>query len=194
METAIGLADREGLDAVTMRGLGEALGVEAMSLYHHVAGKDELLAGIADRLVSEIEAPPRTGDWRADIRARAIAARRLARRHPWAPRFFASEARVGPALIRYLDEVVGILRAAGFSGQLTHHAMHILDSRLLGFTRDLFDPAEMAPRVPRSQQTASFPPAMAEAFVGVRHDAESEFEFALDLILEGLERARDARR
>ncbi|HEY6960192.1 MAG TPA: TetR/AcrR family transcriptional regulator [Candidatus Limnocylindria bacterium] len=189
---ALKIADREGLGAVTMRRVGDELGVEAMSLYHHFRGKEELVAAMSDLLIDEIDVPPPTDDWKADIRARALAARAMRRRHPWAPALLGAGPRVGAALFRYLDGIVAILRGAGFSRQLTHHAMHVLDSRLLGFTRDLLDPAEMSLRMPKSETVVPFElPAMAEAFVGVKHDEEREFAFALDLILHGLERARD---
>ena len=190
---ALRVADREGLDAVTMRRVGEELGVEAMSIYHHMRGKDELLAAMTDLLVAEIEIPPPTDDWKADIRSRAVAARAMRRRHPWAPALLGTGPRIGAVLLRYLDGIVATLRRAGFSRQLTHHAMHVLDSRLLGFTRDLLDPAGMSDRMPKSEPIVPFElPAMGEAFTGVKHDEEREFAFALDLILDGLERARDS--
>lgn len=193
VRAAMRIADREGLRAITMRRVGDEVGVEAMSLYHHFRGKEELVAAMSDLLVAEIDVPPPTDDWKADLRARALAARAMRRRHPWAPALLGSGPRVGGALLRYLDGIIAILRGAGFSRQLTHHAMHVLDSRLLGFTRDLLDPAEMSLRLPKSETGIPLElPAMAEAVVGVKHDEEREFAFALDLILDGLERARDA--
>ena len=192
LRAGIAVADAEGLDAVTMRRVGQALGVEAMSLYNHVGGKDELLDGMVDLLVEEIEHPPPGTGWKDAIRRRAWSGRELVRRHPWAPGLFMSRPQVRLPMVAYLDGVTGSLLEAGFSPQLAHTALHVLDSRVLGFTRDLFDPAAQGPAdaaVVEALRTGTFPNAgriTAEAV----HDDDAEFAFALDLILDGLERAR----
>ena len=193
LQAAIAVADAEGLGAVTMRRVGLALGVEAMSLYNHVGGKEALLDGMADLLVGEIETPPPDIGWKEAIRRRAWSGRELVRRHPWAPALLASRPQVRLPMFTYLDGVTGSLMGAGFSPQLAHTALHVLDSRVLGFTRDLFDPAaqdQPDPAVVEALRAGTHPHAgriMGEA----DHDDDAEFAFGLDLILDGLERARD---
>jgi AcrR family transcriptional regulator len=176
-----------------MRRVGQALGVEAMSLYNHVGGKDELLDGMVDLLVAEIESPPPGTPWKDAIRRRAWSGRTLLRRHPWAPGLFMSRPQVRLPMVAYLDGVTGELMGAGFSPQLAHTALHVLDSRVLGFTRELFDPEAQGPvdaAVVEALTEGRYPHAgriMDEAV----HDDDAEFAFGLDLILDGLERARD---
>jgi AcrR family transcriptional regulator len=193
LRAAIGIADSEGLDAVTMRRVGQALGVEAMSLYNHIGGKDELLDGMADLLVGEIEAPPPIVDWKEGIRRRAWGGRALVRRHPWAPALLASRPRVRLPMFTYLDGITGALLEAGFSPQLAHTALHVLDSRVLGFTRELFDPA--AQDAPDADVVAALAagthPHAGRIMEEAVHDDDAEFALGLDLILDGLERARD---
>jgi AcrR family transcriptional regulator len=190
LRAGIDVADAEGLGAVTMRRVGHVLGVEAMSLYNHVGGKDELLDGMADLLVDEIETPPADVEWKEAIRRCAWSGRAVVRRHPWAPALLASRRRVRLPMVTYLDGVTGCLLAAGFSPQLAHTAVHVLDSRVLGFTRDLFDPGEQGapdPAILEALSTGTLPHArrvMDEA----DHDDDAEFAFGLDLILDGLER------
>lgn len=193
LDAAVAVADAEGLDAVTMRRVAQALGVEAMSLYNHVPGKDALLDGMIDRLVTELGAPAAGADWKAWIRERARSGRAMVRRHPWAPALLAARPRVRLPLMRYLDGVTGALLGAGFSPQLAHTAIHVLDSRVLGFTRDLFDPAGQPapdPAMLEALATGTLPHA-ARIVAEATHDEEAEFAFALDLILDGLEQARD---
>lgn len=201
VSAAVGLADAEGLASLSMRRLGEALGVEAMSLYKHVANKEAILAGIVDRVVAEMEAPAIGGDWRAAMRRRAVSAHATLRRHPWATMLLASRANVGPAMLRYVDATIGCLRAAGFSYVLADHAWNAIDSHVYGFTLQAqnfpFAPEEYA------RVAAGFLPALdAEVYpylhamttevVAGRHDGMHEFTFGLELILEGLERRRVA--
>ena len=120
-----------------MRRLGQELGVEAMSLYTHVRNKDDLLDGMVEVVVARSRRRP-GGDWKASLRG-VLGARGVLLRHPWAPRVIATRAAPGPAMLRYFDTVIGILRGGGFSLDLTHHALHLLGSRVLGFTQDLFD-------------------------------------------------------
>ena len=174
-----------------MRRLGEELGVEAMSLYHHVGGKDDIVGGMVELLVSEIPWPA-TGDWKTDLRARALAAREHLRRHPWAFRVIASAN--GVRFLPYYESVVATLRAGGLSRQLTHTAMHVLGNRMFGFSEDLFLGDERGPKVMKAMMVeirAGKYPAIAESVQGVHHDDDLEFAFGLDLILDGLEAARD---
>lgn len=210
---AVALADDEGLGALTMRRLAQALQVEAMSLYHHVANKEAILDGVAEVVLEEIQAavadldgPDPAVDWRGAMRARALAAREVLLRHPWAPQVLESRTEMSPPVIRYFDAVLGILRAGGFSWDLAHHAMHALGSRVLGFTQELFTPADAEAGDAAAEEALA---AMAEELpnlvgmmAAVVHDGpgatlswcddQSEFEFGLDVLLDGLERRRQA--
>ena len=208
LDTAVALADEGGIDALSMRRIGQALGVVPMALYKHVANKDELLDGMIDVLVGEIDPPARDADWKAAIRRRVLSARAMLLRHPWAPVVIESRmrARAGPtpAVMAYLDSMIGIFRAGGFSVDLVHHAMHIMGSRLLGFSQELFEdssgrepepdalpPEEMATRYPHVTELAMAVAHDPDSVVGSGCDDQFEFEFALDLTLDGLERLRD---
>jgi AcrR family transcriptional regulator len=204
VEAAVGLADRIGSDALSMRKLGEALGVEAMSLYNHVAGKDDLLDGMIDVVFGEIELPTGT-DWRTAMRRRAISARAALRRHRWAIGLMESRTSPGAANLRHHDAVIGCLRRAGFSVGLTAHAFSALDSYIYGFAlqeRGLpFDTAEesaelartMVPQFPLEQYPHLVELA-TEHVMRPGYDYGEEFEFGLDLILDGLARAAAAER
>src|SRR6516164_10369153 len=133
LRAAVALADTGGISALSMRKLGEALGVEAMSLYNHVASKGDLLDGMIDIVFSEIDLPSGGGDWKAVMRRRAISARQVLRRHPWAIGLMESRTSPGPATLRHHDAVLGYLRQAGFSIELTAHAYSLLDSYIYGF-------------------------------------------------------------
>jgi len=146
LRAAVEIADADGLEAVTMRRIGEAIGAEAMSLYYHVANKNDLLDGIVDVLMDELtEAVGRDvvvdTDWKAAMRHRILTARQIMLRHPWAPRLLESRTTMRPAVVLYHDRLVGLMRAGGFSYDLAHHALHALGSRALGFSQELFDPA-----------------------------------------------------
>ena len=134
MAAAIELADRDGIESISMRKLAQELGVEAMSLYTHVRNKNDLLDGMADTVISQIPVSAEGADWKASLRQLALAARSVMLRHPWAPRAVEAQAAPGPAALRYVNAVLGILREGGFSIAQTHHALHILGSHLLGFT------------------------------------------------------------
>lgn len=193
LRAAIAIADADGIDAVTMRRLGDALGVEAMSLYHHVRSKDEIAAGIVDLLISEIPAPPAGADWRAAIRGRALAAREHLRRHPWVFRLITTSRGLSPAMLRHYDAVIADLLRGRLSHQLTHTAMHVLGSRTLGFAEDLFLGDDRGPqmvKVALGEIRSGRYPAIAESIRDIRHDDDVEFAFGLDLILDGLERAK----
>jgi AcrR family transcriptional regulator len=204
LRTAVDLADRGGSEAVSMRKLGQELGVDAMSLYHHVQNKDDILDGIVDVVVGEIDIAPADTDWRTAMRRLVSGARKVMLRHPWAPRVIESRPDPGPATMRYMEAVLAILRDGGFSLDLAHHAMHVLGSRVLGFNQDLFDDSaavridpELAARMAR--EMADKYPYIAELALAVSHegglggcDDEVEFAFGFDLILDGLERLRAA--
>ena len=202
LRTAVRLADREGIDAVSMRRVGQALGVEAMSLYTHVHDKDDLLGGISDLVVGEVPLPRVAGsDWKASLRATILGARLALLRHPWAPRVLEARTGPGPATLAYFDAVVGILRGGGFSIELTHHALHALGSRVLGFGQDLFDDGsafDPAAAAAMADALESTHPHIAEIARTASHegglggcDDDFEFRFALDLLLDGLERMRE---
>src|SRR5947207_1610054 len=133
LRAAVRYADRSGIAALSMRKLGEALGVEAMSLYNHVANKAELLDGMVDLIFSEIELPMDGTDWRAAMRVRAVSARQALRRHRWAIGLMESRSSPGPATLRHHDRVLGILRGAGFPVAMAAHAFSVLDSYIYGF-------------------------------------------------------------
>ncbi|WP_394813970.1 TetR/AcrR family transcriptional regulator C-terminal domain-containing protein [Streptomyces litchfieldiae] len=202
---AVALADEGGVDALSMRKIAQALGVVPMALYKHVANKNELLDGMIDVLVGEIDPPARDTDWKTTVRQRVLSARRMLLRHPWAPGVIESrmKARAAPtpAVMEYLDSMIGIFRAGGFSIDLVHHAMHVMGSRLLGFSQELFEdssgrepdpdalpPEEMAARYPHITELAMAVAHDQESVVGSGCDDQFEFEFALDLTLDGLER------
>jgi AcrR family transcriptional regulator len=206
LRAAVELADREGLEALSMRKVAQALDVVPMALYRHVANKDEMLDAMVDLVVGEID-PPETGlDWKQTMRKRILSARRMLLRHPWAARVIESRTDPTQAVIGYFDEMIGLFLAGGFSIELTHHALHAMGSRLLGFTQELFDDT---PDLDAEAEAAMYE-AMAEAYpnigrmirivvhddasrVGERGcDDQFEFEFALGLMLDGLERLRDA--
>jgi AcrR family transcriptional regulator len=203
LRAAVALVDRGGVGALTMRKLGEAVGVEAMSLYHHVANKDDILDGIVDLVFSEIELPTGESGWKQAMRQRAISARQALRRHPWATALMESRRTPGPATIRHHDTVLGILRDAGFTIELAAHAYSLLDSYSYGFALQEaslpFHTPEETAEVAR-ELMAAFPadqyPHLAE--IATEHvlqpgyDYGNEYLYGLDLILDGLERARDA--
>ena len=130
---AIAVADQEGIESLTMRRLAKELGVEPMSLYHHMANKEEILDGIVDEVFSEIDLPSETDDWREAMRRRAISARFVLGRHPWATALMDSRTTPGPATLSHHNAVIGTLRTAGFSVEMAAHAFSVLDSYIYGF-------------------------------------------------------------
>lgn len=133
MRAAVEVADRDGLEALTMRNIGHQLGAEAMSLYRHVQNKDDVLDGIVDLVYAEIELPPSSVDWKTAMRRRAISSREALTRHPWAVALMESRRQPGPANLRHHDAVVGVLLDAGFSGAMATRAYNLLDSYIYGF-------------------------------------------------------------
>jgi AcrR family transcriptional regulator len=200
MAAAIELADRDGIESISMRRLAQELGVEAMSLYTHVRSKGDLLAGMADAVISQIPVSGEGADWKASLRQLALAARGVMLLHPWAPRTVEAQAAPGPAALRYINVVLGILREGGFSIAQTHHALHILGSRLLGFTQALFDDSgDLEPEAAAALASAlgASHPYVVEMALAVTHggalgrcDDDAEFTFTLDFLLDGLARLR----
>ena len=204
LDAAVALADAQGVEGLSMRKLAQELGVVPMALYKHVANKDELLDGMVDLVVGEIDPPAGGTDWKAAMRRRVLSARGALLRHPWASRVMESRSSPTPAVLAYMDSMIGMFRAGGFTIDLTHHAMHAMGSRLLGFSQELFDDtADVGPGMDAEtlRELAGRFPHVTELVVAITHDQASvvgqgcddqfEFEFALDLMLDGLERLRD---
>lgn len=214
LTAALAVADAGGLESLTMRGLADALGVEAMSLYYHVVNKDALLDGISEVVVEEILSeiaglPPASGpeNWKQAMRARILGARDVMLRHRWAPWVLETRTTMNPAVLRYYHGLLEIFQAGGMSWDLAHHALHALGSRALGFSQELFDPAPGTDDEEMSEemlaQMASELPLFVEFMQAITHqdpehqtlgwcDDQTEFEFALDLMLDGLDRLRIA--
>ncbi len=202
LHAAIGLADEAGIEALSMRKLGQALGVEAMSLYNHVANKDDILNGIVDLIVGEFDIPASGTGWKAAIRRTAISAHDVLVRHPWAASLMLSVTGTQPARWRYMDRILGSLREAGFSTDMTDHAYHALDSHVTGFTlwqvQIQVDPEKlpgMAATFLRDLPADDYPYLVEHIEHHLnepRPGDEGSFAFGLDLILDGLERLRDA--
>ena len=210
LRAAVRLADEGGIESVTMRRLADELGAEAMSLYYHVANKDDVLDGIADAVAREInhaagraEMPSGAANWKTAMRRRILAARQVLLRHPWAPGLFETRTTTSPAIIRHFDALVGLMRHGGFSYDLAHHALHALGSRALGFSQELFDPGDGAgpgDATASPVDIASQFPHLAAMLTEIAHDDpdstlgwcddQTEFEFGLDLILNGLDSLR----
>jgi AcrR family transcriptional regulator len=200
LRAAIRLADEGGVESLSMRKLGRELRLSAaMSLYNHVANKGDLLDGMVDLVVSEIEVPSVGGDWKAAMRRRAISAHQILLRHPWAGLLMVSRVNTGPAMLRYVDSTIGTLMEAGFSFELADRAWNALDSHLYGFTLQKLNFPFASEQVPEAAKTflPLAPPAAFPYLTAMgRHTMEPgyvglpEFEFGLDLILDALERLR----
>lgn len=212
LRAAVQVADEGGISALTMRRLAEVVGAEAMSLYYHVANKEEVLDGVVEIIATEIndavdriDLPSEGAAWKAAMRKRVLTAREVFLRHPWATRVFESRITANVAVLKYNDGLVRIMRDGGFSHDLCHRALHALGSRAIGFNQELFDPGTG----PVTDEALAGLKSMAETLphlVGmlmeVAHDDpastlgwcddQSEFEFGLDLILDGLDRLRDS--
>jgi AcrR family transcriptional regulator len=200
---AVALADRGGIGSLSMRKLAQELGVEAMSLYHHVANKDAVLDGIVDVVFGEIELPSGEADWKAAMRRRAISAREALRRHPWAAALMESRSTPGPANLRHHDAVLGVLRNAGFSVELAAHAYSLLDAYIYGFALQETslpfgtpeETAEVAQTIMAEFPAHEYPhltEIATEHVLQPGYDYGNEFRFGLDLILDGLDQARTA--
>lgn len=199
LETALKLADESGIESLSMRKLAQQLRVEAMSLYNHVANKDEILDGIVDIIVGEIELPTGADDWRIGMRRRAISAREVLTGHPWAIGVMESRRNPGPTSLRYYESVIKCLRQAGFSIAHSAHAFSVLDSYIYGFVmQELklpFDSADevadVAANILKQMPANEYPyftELTVEHIMQPGYDYGNEFEFGLNLILDGLER------
>ena len=201
LETALGVADEQGIEALSMRKLGQQLGYEAMSLYNHVANKDDLLDGMVDLVLAEMEAP-RPDEGFAGIRTAAISAHESLSRHPWAAGVLMTPARVRPLRLAFMDGLLGALRGAGLSPEATYHAYHVIDAHIIGFslwqsTHDFALPdevtADMRGFLDRVLPVETYPDLHAHAMqhleLGPLADT-SAFEYGLDLLLESLDRRR----
>ncbi|MGH3459302.1 TetR/AcrR family transcriptional regulator [Aeromicrobium sp.] len=200
---AVAVADSGGIGSLTIRSLASELGVKPMSVYHHVANKDEILDGIVDIVFSEIELPEIGKEWRVELHRRSSSARAALRRHPWAIGLLETRTSPGPATLRHHDSVIGTLRAAGFSIAMTAHAYALIDSYVYGFA---LSEASLPINGPETgsdlaeQMVQQFPaddyPHLVE--FAVEHvlqpgyDFGAEFEFGLDLVLDGLVRTKGA--
>lgn len=203
IDAAVGLADREGIDALTIRALAVELDTRPMTLYHHVAGKDAILDGVVDQVFAEIELPLTDLPWRAAMRQRCLSAREVLRRHPWATSLMESRATPGPANLAHHDAVLACLRGGGLEWQLVAHAYALLDAFVYGFAvqeaslpfGDSEHTAELADQI-----MAAFPPGAYPAFVEFTtqhvlrpgYSFDDSFGFGLDLLLDGIERVRVA--
>ena len=203
LQTAIKLADEDGLEKLSMRRLGEGLGVEAMSLYNHVSNKEDLLNGMIDTLYGEIELPSHDDDWKTALRKRSVSVRQVLLRHPWANGLMDSATSPGPGTLRHHDRVLGTFRNGGFSLAMTAHAFSALDSYVYGYAKQEkalpFDDGEQAAamaNVMLAQLPASEYPylyeLMAKHVLQPGYNYAEEFSFGLDLVLDALERTRDA--
>jgi AcrR family transcriptional regulator len=202
LRAAVALADRTGIDSLSMRNLAEQLGVVPMALYKHVANKEELLDGMVEVVVGEIDPPAPGAEWKDAVRQRILSARRTLLRHSWASAVILSRTHAPPAVLAHMDALIGTFRAGGFSVDLTHHAMHALGIRMWGFTQEVFptpqQPADPAARAAMFAEFAARYPHIIEMATAASHDGGSavgggcddqfEFEFALDLLLDGFER------
>ncbi|MCB2176895.1 MAG: TetR/AcrR family transcriptional regulator C-terminal domain-containing protein [Actinomycetales bacterium] len=206
LHAAVALADEVGLEALSMRRLAAELDVVPMALYKHVADKEALLDGMVDVVVGEIEPPAPGVEWRDAVRGRVLSARRALLRHPWARRALETRTTRTAAVLDQMDATAAAFLTGGFSAELTHHVMHALGSRMWGFTQELFDdPAAQGPAAPPDPATMR---AMAERYphiaaialttthedgtvVGRGCDDQAEFEFALDLMLDGFARLHE---
>ena len=205
LQTAVTLADRHGIEWLSMRKLADELGVAAMSLYYHVPNKEELLDGMIDLVFGEIEPPPTGVEWKAAMRTRAASTREVLARHRWAVGLMEGRTTHGPANLRLHNDVLGCLRTAGFSLEMTVRAYSVLDAYIYGFALQETDmtpesPDDFAAEAQRQMEDykavlADYP-YLVEVVGGYvaesGYDYATEFLFGLDLILAGLDRLRDA--
>jgi AcrR family transcriptional regulator len=209
LRAAVALADEIGIGPLSMRRLAQELDVVPMALYKHVAHKDDLLDGMIDVIITEID-PPATGlGWKDVVRRRILSARSVLQRHQWARQVLETRTNKTPGVLAYMDSFIGMFLDGGFSVDLTHHVMHAIGSRMWGFTQELFqEPAEptgevaagpdeaaqqamlqeMAMRYPHVLMIAMASAHDPDAVVGQGCDDQFEFEFALELLLDGIEK------
>lgn len=211
LAAAVALGDAGGLHAVTMRTVAAELGVEAMSLYHHVSGKEGLLDGLVESVMAEVDeataALEPEDDWRETVRMRCLAARGVMLHHPWAPALVSSRTTIPPAVVGHFEALLAVMIEAGFSYHLAHRALHSLGSMILGFVQEPFSPPAIGPDADPGQDDADEMAQMAELLPHLSAmvasevhdndgdvlgwcDSQSEFEFTLDLLLDGFEAHR----
>jgi AcrR family transcriptional regulator len=202
LHAAVALADEAGVDSLSMRKLSQELGVVPMALYKHVANKEELLDGMVDVIIREIDTGIPGTDWKDAVRQQILSARQALLRHRWASQVIESRTNAPSVVLDYMNSLIGMFRAGGFSVDLTHHVMHALGSRMWGFTQEVFPtppaPADPDVRAAMFGQLAARYPYILEIATAASHDEESavgpgcddqfEFEFALDVLLDGFER------
>src|SRR6478735_2222591 len=209
LEAATGIADRDGIDALTMRRLADDLGVEAMSIYYHLPNKDAILDGLIELAFAEIETEVGDtgtgGAWQPTLRARVLGARRVMLRHPWVPTVMESRSVLVPTMARYIDGSVAIMSDGGLSYDLIHHSLHALGSRLYGFSQELtMDDGDSPSSGEDLDRMRAFVPNLAAMLDEVVHDDpdstlgwcddQTEFEFGLDILLDGIARRSGADR
>jgi AcrR family transcriptional regulator len=201
LQAALRLADTGGIEALSMRKLGQELGVEAMAIYHHFANKDEVLDGIIDLVFAEIDLPPADGEWKSAMRRRGISLRDALARHRWAIGLMESRAKPGPANLRHHDAILGNLRGGGFSVEMAAHAYSVLDGYIYGYALTKMtlpfegsdDVAEVAQTMLEPFPAGEYPHLLefiTEHAMQPGYDYGDEFEYGLDLILDGLARER----
>ena len=201
LRAAVAVADAGGLAGLTIRSIAQSLDVQPMSVYHHVANKDEILDGIVDLVFEEIELPAGDGDWRAEMRVRADSARAALGRHPWAIGLLESRTNPGPATLRHHDAVLGSLRAGGLSVELAGHAYALIDSYVYGFALQEAglpfssdsgaEVAEMAEPMMSQFPEGAYPhlvELVTDYVLQPGYAFGNEFDFGLTLILDGLDR------
>ena len=200
LRAAVDLADRDGLSALTMRRLGSELGVEAMSLYKHVANKEAILDGVVEHIVGQIEIPDEETPWKEAMRRRAVSARQVLADHSWAIGLLETRGSMGQATMRYLDAILGNLRSAGISLENAVHAFWLLDSYVYGHVIQETSLSPVSTSPPGTQSTAGlleqatmaeYPNLVevAEHAMGSEYSVDREFQYGLDLILDALEQA-----
>ena len=197
LQGAVAVADAGGIASLTIRSLAAELGVKPMSVYHHVANKDEILDGIVDIVFSEIELPTIGGEWHSEMRRRAASAREVMRRHPWAIGLVETRTSPGPATLKHHDAVIGTLREGGFSVAMTAHAFALIDAFVYGFALSEatlpFNGPDTVPEI-AEQMMAQFSPAdyphlvefSVEHVMKPGYDYGEEFEYGLGVVLDGL--------
>jgi AcrR family transcriptional regulator len=201
LQAAVQLADEGGIESLTMRRLGQALGFEAMSLYNHVANKDDVLDGMLDLVLAECEPPSPTGDWATAIRNSAISVHEALRQHPWSVSLLMAPARIRPARLRYMDLLLGRLRQAGFSAETTYHAYHVLDGYIFGFSLWETSHTYTAEEISKFAAVLLTEIITPDAYPYLHEHAQqhmsegphrelSAFEVGLDLVVDGLKKLR----
>lgn len=193
------MADRDGIESLSMRNLAQEIDSKPMSLYNHVANKDDLLDGMVDIVVGEIDVPDLNTDWKTAMRRRAVSAHAVLLRHPWSTLALVSRVNVGPAMLRYIDATLGCLREAGFSFEMADHVWNAVDSHVYGFTlQELNFPFEAAEYSEVAKNFVSQIPmdqypylnGLTHCVIAGDYDGLHDFEFGLDLLLDSLERCR----